>query len=215
MLPGVEDSEPDASESDSDSITEMDGTSDGSGSEASAEAEQLTYVVDSLFRLLPALEEALADIVARKLQARTLLRTGTSTEIYSTIIRDKYPRADATLALRLAQGVVDTSQRLDLFSDVKDRQPVQSTVLKPSLSQPSLYSGPFLDSGLGTSLGTSLGFSQSSVAESVISDLSDLMTITAVNPNYRRLCLPSMPKEGEDCPICLQKPWIRNKKQWR
>ncbi|KAA8900204.1 hypothetical protein FN846DRAFT_148069 [Sphaerosporella brunnea] len=201
MFPGVGDSDPEAQAPDSESTTEIDDTSDGSSSDTGTDADQITYLVDSLYRLLPALEESLDEIVARNLKARQLLQAGTITDMYSTVIRDKYPRAEANLVSRLAQGVVDASRRLELLSRAGARSVGPISVGK-------LSAAPATDSGLGSSLGDSL-------AESVVSDLSDLLTVNALDPKYRNLCLPSMPTGGAECPICLQKLSIRNNKQWK
>jgi hypothetical protein len=183
-----------------------------------SEVQQLKCLVDALFQLLPVLEETLEEIITRKERTQMLLRTFNVEEIYSDIISAKYPRAPAFLSKRLAQGVIGASDRLGLFRNEEDRKPDPVVLAASSVS--------LRDSGLGTSLGTLVAaqltnpFQHSgqapSVAGSMFSDLSDLLTATSPNlDRQNRLALPSMPEPGVACPICFAKETFIAKSHWR
>jgi hypothetical protein len=110
------------------------------------------------------------------------------------------------------------SDRLGLFRNEEDRKPDPVVPAAPSVS--------LRDSGLGTSLGTHVvaqptnPFQHSgptpSVAGSMFSDLSDLLTVTSPNlDRQNRLALPSMPEPGVACPICFDKQTFIAKSHWR
>ncbi|KAF8541122.1 hypothetical protein BDD12DRAFT_949670 [Trichophaea hybrida] len=140
--------------------------------------EHLSYIIDSLMRLLPALEDAMESMIVRQERTKTLQACFTLAEIYITIIREKYPRIEPFRARILAQGIIDASDHL---GHKRTTGIGNQETLCPSRSALRIQ-----DSALGTS-----------ISKSIIFDVSDLMTVVSSNKNGRFL-IPSMPKPAND-----------------
>jgi len=175
---------------------ELEYWTDNSSCNGDSNIEHLAYLTDSLMRLLPALEDAMGSMVARQERIKTLLQSCTIAEIYTTIIQDKYPRVEPFRARILAQGVIDASDYL-----VQQKFKNIVTIGTQETSCPSISA--FQDLGLG-----------GSISKSLISDISELMTVTSSNKR-NLLTIPPIPKPGAACPICLEKYPALTESLWR
>lgn len=211
VKPSEQPSDSDSEEYNIDADWETSSVDGSTRSDDTSVVEQLVYIVDSLFGLLPALHHLSKTTIAWKERSQTFSQKQETMETimntYSTIIGDKYPEIKSVFAQRLAQGVIEIQHQLGILENDPsvDVQPCITTLVTESI-RPST----FHDSGLGSSLRNYPIWEVQSMA----SGHSDLKTVNSPGSNSNRW-LPSMPKPGERCPICDKIQKLQAKKDWR
>lgn len=205
--PSEQPSDSDSEEYNIDADWETSSVDGSTRSDDTSVVEQLVYIVDSLFGLLPALHHLSKTTIAWKERSQTFSQKQETKETimnkYSTIIEDKYPEIKSLFAQRLAQGVIEIQYQLGIL---KNDLPVDA---QPCIVAGSIRPSTFHDSGLGSSLRNPIW-----EVQSMASGHSDLKTVNSPGSNRNRR-LPSMPKPGERCPICNKIQKLQAKKDWR
>jgi hypothetical protein len=196
--------------------------------------QELEYIVDSLFRLSPALEKTVEKVSHRELRVATLQESPLDLGIYMGVLSDRYPDAPSDLIRLVSRDALDCYRRLGFANrHEQSAKPALATTLAPlvmaDLRQGStsrgIQEGTFHDSGLGTSFSPQPGVvdcamardAQQPIAQSdtSVSVYSDPVTLSC---EMDRFALPSMPQHGPEgfiCPICHSSQGIMNPRQWK
>ena len=193
-----------------------------SGITTSSHTQELEFIVDSLFSLLPVLEKTAEKITAR--ESRLAENPPDRLENYITIISARYPNAESWLVRLVAQGVLDCHHRLESFSR-KEQIPKPVVVATP-MDQPTRA-----DSALGTSLrsksaahstpnSSKTACTPTTIPDSIQSPVSYAASTSAQSKATTILggmvavTLPPRPKGGT-CPICNERNAFGTNAEWR